>query len=475
MQKKAKELMTDTIIFAISSFGTKFLSFFLVPLYTNVLTTAEYGVADILTTTATLLIYILTVDIAEAVLRYAIERTERQSEILSFGLRVLVLSSLVLLLGLTIIWRTGLLDWEPGYYVFLFLYYFFTAAYQILSNYLRATNQITGVAVAGILSSLALILSNILFLLVIQIGMYGYLISLALGPAAGTLYCLIKIRLPLSAYYKNLCDAVTRREMLAYCFPLIFNSIALWINAFLDKYFITALCGVDQNGIYSVASKIPTILSTCYTVFSQAWNLSAIKEFDREDSDHFFANTYGVYNAAMTLACSALILMNIPLARILYAKDFFEAWNYSSVLLLSVMFNALTCFLGGIFTAVKDSRVIATTTLISAGTNIVLNALLIPLFQVQGAAIATCAAYAVMWVARLLMARKHIRLALHLRRDLVVYLLLILQVALEHTESHAYPAQVALFCLILILYRRYLKWMIAPFMQKLKQLGRHTP
>ena len=76
--------------------------------------------------------------------------------------------------------------------------------------------------------------------------------------------------------------------MFAYCIPLIFNNIALWVNGSLDKYFVTGLCGISENGIYSIASKIPHILDACIIVFSQAWNLSAIKEFDSQDKDGLF-------------------------------------------------------------------------------------------------------------------------------------------------------------------------------------------
>ena len=82
MKEKYKYLTKNVLIFAVSSFGTKFLSFLLVPFYTSVLTTAEYGIADIITTTATLMMYICTVNIADAVLRFAIERKKDQCEIL---------------------------------------------------------------------------------------------------------------------------------------------------------------------------------------------------------------------------------------------------------------------------------------------------------------------------------------------------------------------------------------------------------
>lgn len=119
MKEKYKYLTKNVLIFAVSSFGTKFLSFLLVPFYTSVLTTAEYGIADIITTTATLMMYICTVNIADAVLRFAIERKKDQSEILVFGIRVLFIGSLVAILFLTITAQLRIADW-PAYVLYLY-------------------------------------------------------------------------------------------------------------------------------------------------------------------------------------------------------------------------------------------------------------------------------------------------------------------------------------------------------------------
>ena len=80
--KKYKYLGKNTLIFTISSFGTKFLSFFLVPLYTNVLTTKEYGIIDIINTSGILMTYIFTLNISDAVLRFAIEQKNEHEKIL---------------------------------------------------------------------------------------------------------------------------------------------------------------------------------------------------------------------------------------------------------------------------------------------------------------------------------------------------------------------------------------------------------
>lgn len=452
-KNKLAYLGKNTIIFAISSFGTKFLAFFLVPLYTNLLTTAEYGTADILSTTAILMSYIFTINIQDAVLRFALEKKKERDEIFAYGMRVLEIGSLALLLVAGITWWSNLLDWSWQYYALAYGYFFFTTLYQIMTAYLRAIDQVADVAKAGIVSFIVMVACNLLFLLGLKIGMYGYMLAQIFGPAVASGYAVFKIHQPVSAYFRGCSDTKLRSEMRSYSIPLIFNNISLWINAYLDKYFIAVFCGTAANGIYAVAGKIPTILSTCYTVFSMAWNISAIKEFDPEDNDRFIAKTYEAYNSLMVLACSVLILLNIPLAKLLYAKEFFAAWQYSSIMLIYIVFNALTAFLGSLFSALKKTKVIAWTTVIAATVNTVLNALLIPQFGVLGAAVATAICYAVMWAIRLVVIKRYVVLQLHIWKDVLSYAILSAQVVLEHFADHCYGGQCILLAVLLVLNR----------------------
>lgn len=470
MKEKNSYLIKNTVIFAISSFGTKFLSFFMIPLYTNILSTSDYGIADLITTTGTLLIFVCTINIADSVLRFSIdEKCNDKEAILSFGLRVLVVGSLVVCFILSVIYKFKILNWPVQYYIFIWLYFIFVALNQILSNYLRAIDKVKEVAVAGILSSLFIILGNVVFLLIIKWGIVGYLISLILGPLISCIYSFTKIGCTFKILVNSVCERKVKYDMILYCAPLIFNNIALWINAYLDRYFVTGMCGADQNGIYSAASKIPTILSTCYSIFTQAWTLSAIKEFDKDDKEGFFSQTYNIYSALIVVVCSIIILFNIPLAKILYAKDFFIAWRSSSILLLSVMFNAFTAFLGSVFGAVKKTNIIAYTTIFSAVINIVLNVLLIAKWRIQGAAIATVVAYVVMWAIRLVVIKKYIHLKLNLVRDCLAYSLLVIQVILEHYQSHLYIGQIVIFVIVLCIYRKYLIEIINVLLKTLKQ------
>lgn len=67
---KYKNLVNNSVIFTVGLFGSKLLNLFMVPLYTNILSTAEYGTADLITVTSSLLIPYLTLELGQASLRF---------------------------------------------------------------------------------------------------------------------------------------------------------------------------------------------------------------------------------------------------------------------------------------------------------------------------------------------------------------------------------------------------------------------
>lgn len=89
---KYKYLIKNIGLLTLSSFGTKLLTFFLVPLYTSVLSTSEYGTFDLTYTTVSLLIPILTMSIVESTLRFSLDKNADQQEIFSISLRIVIRS-----------------------------------------------------------------------------------------------------------------------------------------------------------------------------------------------------------------------------------------------------------------------------------------------------------------------------------------------------------------------------------------------
>ena len=94
--EREKKLISNLMLFAAGNMGSKLLQFLLVPFYTGVLNTEEYGTVDILQTGASLIIPILSLTIAESVFRYGMEKANNKKSVFSTGIYVVTVGSIAL-------------------------------------------------------------------------------------------------------------------------------------------------------------------------------------------------------------------------------------------------------------------------------------------------------------------------------------------------------------------------------------------
>lgn len=424
-QKKAKELSINTLLFAVSSFGTKCISFLLVPLYTYVLSTSDYGSLDLITTTVQLLVPILTLNISDAILRFALDRKCDPEEVISVGLRISGISSLILALGMLLVMQIPAITIDASYLLYLYVLYIVNALNGQFSMYLKAVNKVKLLAVCGIVNTLVTCLLNLLLLLVWKLGVTGYMIANISGSLLSILIMFAGGRIFRAIGKKG--TLALFREMSLFSLPLVVNSLAWWVNNVSDRYILTFFCGTSANGIYSVSYKIPTILSTIQGVFYNAWSISAITEFDKDDKDGFLGNVYTAYSTVSMLACSCIMVCNIYLAHILYSKDFLIAWKYVPPLLLGMVFNGISTFEGCLFSAVKRTKDVSVTTIAGAGINTILNFVLIPVMGAMGAAISTLFGYFFVWITRTLQLRNIITLHVNWKKEIICIALVFMQ------------------------------------------------
>ena len=70
---KYKKLITNTLLFALSSFGSKVLVYLMMPLYTGILTPDEYGIITNIQDTSQLLLPLTCVGITNAIIRFGLD------------------------------------------------------------------------------------------------------------------------------------------------------------------------------------------------------------------------------------------------------------------------------------------------------------------------------------------------------------------------------------------------------------------
>ena len=422
MNTKYKYLFKNFLLFGLGNFLPKILTFLMVPLYTACLSTLDYGIADFITTTISLLLPILTINIQDAVLRYSLDKNYRKEEVFSAALIIVFRGMLILLFCLFLCKLFSvplpILD-NAGYFLLMYISH---AIYNCITMFCRGTDKVYAIVGASVVNTFTTVILNLVLLLVFKMGLEGYLLANTIGSIGAILYCVVIGKV--YKYIKIKTDSNILKEMCIYSFPLIGNSIAWWVNSASDKYILIWLSGLSTSGIYAISSKIPGILSILQSVFYQAWSISVIKEFDKNDKDDFFGKSYNMLNLCLMISCSVLICICKPLAKLLYSNEFFEAWKYTPLLLIAVVFNSMALFIGSIFTAVKDTKIISLTTIIGAIVNTICNIILIYLFGAWGAAMATVLGYITTFVMRHILVRKYIMMEVHHIRDMICYCLL---------------------------------------------------
>ena len=398
MNTKYKRLLGDTALFALGNFGSKILTFLLVPLYTSILSTSDYGTADLVTTTVNLLYPILTLSVCESTLRFVLDKNEDKHKVLSNSLLVTFVAIIALLCFTPFAFLFK--NFISEYWWFLFFKFVCITLHMCVSNYVKGIGKTKIYAIQGIVYTLTYVSSNIILLLGLKVGIRGYLSSIIIAYVVALLFMIISAKCIKEIVIFKV-DKLLLKRMLTYCVPLIPTSIMWWINASADKYMLAWIVGTSANGLYSVANKIPSIFATFSSIFSQAWRLSAVTNYDEKKNDTgFYSNVYNVYIILGICVCMGLTAFSKGFALLLFKKDYFIVWNLVPMLLLAALMEGLTGFLASLYVAAKKTKLLMISTFVGAIANIFLNYLLIKLIGIRGAAIATMISFFIVWIIR---------------------------------------------------------------------------
>lgn len=464
--KKYLDLIKNIGILSVSNGLSALLSFLLIPLYTNILTTQDYGVFDLYNTTIMLMIPILSMDISSAVVRFAMDNESYQKGSFTIGVRYSIYASIVFGGLIAFNMQFGIVGFLNEYPLYLFIMFLSNIVQRLFYNFAKALKKIKELGFAGIISCVVFLSGNLIGLLWFEWGLEAYFIANIMASIVSSCYIYIQLRLWKYISYAHATESL-KKEILLYSRPLVFNSISWWVNNLADRYMVTWICGLASNGIYSVAYKMPNIINVFQDIFNQVWLISAVDNIKEKNGEHFFSVVYRMYTGGLFVIASSLIIFSKLFASILYKKEFYDAWKYSPFLIMAIMLGALAGYVGGIYTAIKDSKIIAITTTVGAVTNIVLNVILLPICGVIGAAVATYISYFMVWILRFGLVKKYKKIQWNKFGNVVGFLILNLQILLLFVFDRGiiyYVVQLGLLLILLMLH----KWEIETLYGRLK-------
>lgn len=455
-QNRYTRLLSNTLVFAIGTFSSKVLVFFMLPFYTNILTTAEYGTVDALINAGQLIIPIASAGITNSVIRFGLEDKNDRSTVFSTGFYIITGGFILI----------AILSPLAKYIEFMNGYILLVLGFILASNFRSLCIQFglsmgysKMYAANGIGVTFLNIILNIVFLAVFRWGIIGYLLANIVADLVMGIAMFVPLHMEryLKAPQNKALDRALAKAMVRYALPIIPQTVCQWIINMADRYMIVFFVSTSANGLYAAANKIPNVLLIVANLFADAWQISAVKESEEKEQISFYTKVLAAYSSIAFITSSGIIMFSKFVMRFMVAKDYFIAWKFIPVLTLGTTFGLLATFLGSVYMLKLRSKNSMVTTVICAVANIILNTILILVMVKQsefmgamGAGIATMISYFILFLIRAFDTQRFLKIQWNIPKTAVSIVILLVQMVVIMMEIPMWPLWEAVLFLALL-------------------------
>ena len=441
--KKEQKLLLETFYYGFGRFGSKIISFFLLPVFTHFLTTQDYGFLELINTTGKIITPLITFEISKALFRFSMDKSLSKKVVFSTTFNFAFLSSLVFISIAFVITSFNLISYD--YLWIIVAMYLLTVFNNIHLQFLRATDNIKLFATMGIISTLLSALLSILFIVTFRLGYIGIIISSILTSLISILIVLLLSR-QYKYYDSKILNTNLLKQMLIYTIPLLPNSMSWWIINLSDRFILKFYSGMDNLGIYSIANKFTSIYMIFLSVFYSAWQVQAIENYNSPDRDKYYSKVFNFFifiQLTLIMAGSTIIR---PLVKIMVTPAFHPSIVYIPILFTGTLFYGLSSFLGTGYLSSKKTGAAFSTTIYAAAVNLVLNLLFIPHFGIWGATCSTLIAYIILFISRLISTKKFFTIKVKVKHFLLGLLLntIIVSITIVSDKPWIYPINISI-------------------------------
>jgi len=407
---KKKELAKNTLIIMVGQICTKFLSFFLLPLYTYVLDSSEFGIVDIVTTYVGLIVPCITLQLENGAFRFLVDVRGDENKKKSIITNVLNCAIILMCIGVFIYLAISLIVKIP-YKYYIMMIVLMTIISGIVLQIARGLGDNVAYSVGSLIAGGCTIVFNVVFLVVIPLGPKGMFLSIIIANALCALFVFVKCGLIRYIDF-TFIDKKETFDILRYSIPLVPNSVIWWIVNASDRTIIALFLSTSANGIYAVAYKFSNAVMSAYFVFNMTWTESTSLYLKDGDKDHFIADTFITMIKLFSGVCLGIIgCMSFVFPIMVRGDKYSDAYNYIPILMIGCVFNIIVALIGAIYVALKKTKEIALTSLWSGIINVVVNLIFVRYIGLYAAAISTTVAFGVMLVYRYIDVQKYIKLA----------------------------------------------------------------
>lgn len=454
----------STGIFFVGSSMSKIITLLLIPLYTNVLPTQDYGYYDLSITYATLLTSFLYCDIWSSVMRMMRDDLKGESpwKVIASGWVIFSASTILYILialGLSLFIDIPSLGW-------ILVYGVTTNCQSMFSGIARGKGNNVDFAVSGVLCTLLNVCLNLFLILLLHWGYESLYISYAAGFTIQCVYLFWRLQM-----WKHIHkpDVNQVRELFIYSAPLGINSVAYWFLTSLSRVAVSAVLSLSANGIFAIGSKFGSTVALATTCFTLAWQDVAFTSEIKPAS--FYSRAISQYTGFLLSSTAVLLPMISLVFPILVGSSYSTAYSVVPSFLWVAVASAVSTFIGNIFYVIKDTKTIGVSMVISCIVNGILVYPLTEYFGCFGANLSVLISFILNIVIRCAILGKKMGISVKLRSLLLPSVLLSVCSAAYFSESFGLNALTLIFSIfgVFMLYRSRISTLLSAISSKVSR------
>lgn len=415
------ELAKNTVILTVGKLCTQCISFFLLPLYTAILSTEEYGTFDLLVTYAALLLPLVNWQLDQGLFRFMLDcrgNKEEEGKLLSTLLLFSVMQSVIYLAIYLLI--APKLHIENAY--FLFFYVILQVFTALFLQFVRGLGKSVKYTVASFISATTTTILNVIALAILKMGLQGLFVSTLTAQVVTLIYLIFASKCWEYISLKNVHLNIFK-NVGSYSIPLIPNNLAWWVVNASDRTIVSHVLGTAANGIYSVANKFPGMFINFYDILNLSWTETVSLHYGDDDRDEFLTETMTLLFKLFAAACFGIVACMPFIFPIMVNAKYGAAYNQILILMYAMLFRVLVGLYSCVYVAQKNAKKIAITSISAAIINFVVDVVLINRIQVFAASISTLVAFLSMFVIRYVDVNKTVHMKI--RKPIIIGSLLI--------------------------------------------------
>jgi len=408
-----KTLAKDVVIYSIGNIGNKFLMFLLFPVLLFFMEREELGSYDIPLEVVLFLLPVVTLQMRESTFRLLVDNQDEtyRRNILSGTLGIeSIMFTIVLLIAVLLSFFVSI-----RYFHLIILSIYAYSIYEIYSQAVRSIYSSTQFARLNIINSLLIIVLVLLFYFVFKRGVEG----LFWGNILARMLSISIIEIPRRQVVRNLSFRFIKKthikEILSYCIPMLAAAIAYGLITSSGKFIVNYLYGDEQSGILAAAQKYMYILLVLGLSFYQAWQVTAVKNYQEQGSKQFFTVVFNKYIVVLCLLVLCISFGLRSFKSFLIGPEFHQSIHYIFVYCVSSMFLCLAWFFETIYQCTKQTKKILYSIVSCAVFAPLMTFVLTKYFGVMGNLIMLTLSYAYLFIFRYFQTRS--TLPVRLQKD----------------------------------------------------------